>query len=65
MGYHLKEAAWNALYTSKTTQNQLIECIGEHIRDKILENVKLASDEVVDVARKEQDTIYSFKGRGQ
>ena len=29
---HLKEASRNALVTSKTTQNQLIECIGEHIR---------------------------------
>ena len=27
-------ASKNALYTSKTTQNQLIECISEHIRDK-------------------------------
>ena len=60
---HLKEAARNAIYTSKTTQNQLIECIGEHIRDRMLRDVKLARwftilcDEVVDVARKQQVSI--------
>ena len=63
LGKHLKEAARNALYTSKTIQNQLIECIGEHIRNRILDDVKLARwftilcDEVVDVARKEQVSI--------
>ena len=29
---HLKTAPKNATYTSKTTQNELIECIGDHIR---------------------------------
>ena len=39
---HLEEAKRNAVYTSKTTQNQLIECIGDHIRDGILKDIKLA-----------------------
>ena len=60
---HLEEAKRNAVYTSKTTQNQLIECIGDHIRDGILKDIKLAKwysilcDEVVDVSRKEQVSI--------
>ena len=60
---HLKEASRNALYTSKTTQNQLIECIGEHIRDKILSEVREAKwytilcDEVTDVSSQEQLSI--------
>ena len=63
LGTHLKVAARNAIYTSKTTQNQLIECIGEYIRDKILQDIKAAKwftilcDEVVDVAGKEQLSI--------
>ena len=57
---HLKEASNNAIYTSKTTQNQLIECIGDHIRHKIIQEIKQAKyysvlcDEVVDVSTKEQ-----------
>ena len=52
---HLQEAEKNAMYTSKTIQNDLIECIGGHIRDNILKEVKEAKyysglcDEVVDV----------------
>ena len=42
LGTHLKVAARNAIYTIKTTQNQLIECIGEYIRDKILQDIKAA-----------------------
>ena len=63
LGTHLSVAARNALYTSKTTQKQLIECIGEYIRDKILQDIKAAKwftilcDEVVDVAGKEQFAI--------
>ena len=40
MAKHLQEAGKNAMYTSKTIQNDLIECIGGHIRDKILKEVK-------------------------
>ena len=59
----LKTAAKNATYTSKTTQNELIECIGDHIRDSIIHEIKQAkyysilSDEVVDVSSKEQVSI--------
>ena len=47
----------------KTTQNQLIECIGEHIRDKIFSEVREAKwytilcDEVTDVSSQEQLSI--------
>ena len=60
---HLKEAGRNALYTSKTIQNQVIECIGEHIRDNIVGEVKeakwfsLLCDEVTDISIKEQLSI--------
>ena len=51
------------MYTSKTIQNDLIECIGSHIRDRILKEVKEAKyysvlcDEVIDVACKQQVSI--------
>ena len=63
LGDHLESAARNAIYTSKTTQNEIIECIGEHLRDKILKDIKAAKwysilcDEVVDVGNKEQVSI--------
>ena len=59
LGTHLNVAARNSIYTSKTTQNKLIECIGEYIRDKIIHDINAAKwftilcDEVVDVAGKE------------
>ena len=60
---HLKETGKNAIYTSKTIQNELIECIGEHIRDGIIGEIKKAKyysllcDEVTDVSMKEQLSI--------
>ena len=57
---HLQNAQKNAVYTSKTIQNELIEAAGKHIRDKLFMKVKQATffsiiaDEVVDVANKEQ-----------
>ena len=57
---HLKTADGNARYTSKTVQNEIIDCIGEHIREGILNQVKeakwysLLCDEVMDVSVKEQ-----------
>ena len=63
MANHLKTAAKNATYTSKTTQNELIECIDDHIRDSIIHEIKQAKyysilcDEVVDVSSKEQVSI--------
>ena len=67
---HLQSAPRNALYTSKTIQNQLIDIIGQCIRSDIVNEVKEAkfysviADEVVDVANKEQLSIslrYVFK----
>lgn len=63
LGDHLKTAPKNAVYTSKTIQNDLIDCIGGYIRDKIIHAVKEAKwysilcDEVVDVAGKQQVSI--------
>ena len=57
---HLSDSAKNALYNSKTIQNQLIECIGNQIRDGIIKEIKLAKwysilcDEVTDISMKEQ-----------
>ena len=60
LGTHLNVAARNAICTSKTTQNKLIECIVNiSIRDKIIHDINAAKwftilcDEVVDVAGKE------------
>ena len=38
---HLQKATGNALYTSKTIQNEMIEVIGKHIQHKIMTKVKL------------------------
>ena len=60
---HFNEASKNAIYTSKTIQNQIIEIIGEHIRERILTEIKEAKyysilcDEVSDVSNKEQVSI--------
>ena len=60
---HLEEADRNAMYTSKTIQNEIIECIGEHIREGITSEVKKAKfysllcDEVTDVSVKEQMSV--------
>ena len=37
---HLQESSKNSIYTSKTIQNDLIDCIGSHIRDNILKEIK-------------------------
>ena len=57
---HLKDASKNAVYTSKTIQNELIVCIGSHLRDKVIQEIKGAKwysilcDEVTDVSTKQQ-----------
>ena len=57
---HLKSAGRNALYTSKTVQNELIEICGDVIRDAILKEIRSASlfsvmaDEATDSANDEQ-----------
>lgn len=59
----MKEAAKNATYTSKRIQNQLIEVIGDYIRDKITNEIKedkcfsTLCDEVSDISNKEQVSI--------
>ena len=60
---HLKDCSKNATYTSKTTQNDLIQAIGDQLRDKLLLEIKNAKwysilcDEVTDTSNKEQVSI--------
>ena len=60
---HLKTAAGNALYTSKTVQNEMITICGNIIQGKLLGMVKKAgffsviADEATDVANDEQLSI--------
>lgn len=60
---HVKTCAKNASYISKTTQNDLIECCGELIRNKIVDKIKkskfftIIADETTDVSVCEQLTI--------
>ena len=57
LAHHFKDASKNAVYTSETIQNQIIGIIGNHIRDKILSEIKEAKyysilcDEVSDVSK--------------
>ncbi|KAL5515813.1 hypothetical protein EMCRGX_G001034 [Ephydatia muelleri] len=60
---HLKNSTSNALYTSKTVQNELIVICGDIIRNKILAKVlqakyfSIIADEATDVANDEQLSI--------
>ena len=60
---HLAKSPRNARYTSKTVQNELVDVIGECIRNDILAEVKQAkfysiiADEVTDAANKEELSI--------
>ncbi len=60
---HLKTAPGNALYTSKTVQNQMIAIPGDNIRRKLLEMVQKAgffsviADEATDTVNDEQLSI--------
>ena len=60
---HLAKSPRNARYTSKTVQNELVDVIGECIRNDILAEVKQANfysiiaDEVTDAANKEELSI--------
>ena len=58
---HLRSAGRNALYTSKTIQNQLIKICGDIIRETILNQVRTANlfsaDEATDSANDEQLAI--------
>ena len=60
---HIKSAAGNALYTSKTVQNDLICMCGDIIRSKILDKIRKAgffsiiADEATDTSNDEQLSI--------
>ena len=60
LGDHLKNCAKNASYISKTTQNDLINCCGQVISQKIVNEVKrnkffsVIADEASDCSNKEQ-----------
>ena len=60
---HLASAGANALYTSKTTQNELIGICGGIIQSRILDRIRAAgvfslmADEATDAANKEQLAI--------
>ena len=60
---HLRTAGGNAVYTSKTIQNEIIAICGNLIRQQILDSIKEAlffsiiADEATDVANKEQLSI--------
>lgn len=55
LGDHLSSGARNAMYTSSTIQNQIIDILADQVRQKIVDNVKRArwysviADEVTDV----------------
>ena len=63
MGNHLETAPANALYISKTVQNELISICGNHIQEKILKEIREAgiysviADEATDAANREQLSI--------
>ena len=60
LAQHLAHSPQNARYTSKTIQNELVQVIGDNIRNGILDEVKRAkfysviADEVTDVSNKEE-----------
>lgn len=60
---HLKNASSRATFISKTTQNSLIECCGDEIREKILKQIHEAQfwsmmfDETTDSSHREQMTL--------
>ncbi|XP_050505348.1 52 kDa repressor of the inhibitor of the protein kinase-like [Diabrotica virgifera virgifera] len=60
---HLNTSSSRATYISKTTQNALIECCGDEIRDEILKRIleskywSMMFDETSDLSHKEQITL--------
>lgn len=60
---HLEKAPRNAVYTSKTIQNQMISLVASTIQDKIISDIKdakyftILADEVADCANVEQLSI--------
>lgn len=63
LALHIKNCGRNASYISKTTQNEIIECCGEVITDKIVNKIKeskfftIMADETTDLSVKDQLTI--------
>ena len=63
LGDHLKTAPANAMYTSKTIQNELVSICGNFIQERILESIRNArfysviADEATDAANQEQLSI--------
>ena len=59
----MKSASRTATYISKTTQNELISCIGQHMVQSLVQRVRCArffsvlADETTDAGRKEQLSI--------
>ena len=57
---HFETAPRNATYRSKTTQNEMIDCIKDQIQDSIVKEVKKAgifsilADETPDISKREQ-----------
>ena len=60
---HLETCSKNASYISKTTQNELLECIKEYIQDVIISEIRsqkigpkfgIQADEVTDISNSEQ-----------
>lgn len=60
---HLTESGGNALYTSPTIQNELIDCYAQIIQLKIVENIKksgfysILADETTDISQVEQFSL--------
>ena len=63
LGEHLSTAARNAIYTSNTIQNQIVDVLSDQVKKQIIQKVKAAkwytviADEVSDVSNKEQLSI--------
>ena len=57
---HLAKDPKNASYISKTTQNELLDCLKKYILDEIIKEIKeqpmfsIQADEVTDISHKEQ-----------
>ena len=57
---YLETAPRNALYTSKTIQNEMISVLGDAIQDKLIDemqNASILADEVTDCANLEQVSV--------
>jgi Domain of unknown function (DUF4371) len=64
LAVHIKETAANATYLSSTSQNEMIQIVGEAIQSEVVSQVKAANvfsvlmDETTDVSHKEQVAVY-------